>query len=221
MVGQGQTSGTGDHGGHRYIAKGRSGLFQKFCESLLDLGKVTAVIGKQNNAILVQYGDFNGRRTNIDTDTNLWIHTSSSCVESNGPIFILSLKISFKNIQLILSYLTTSREVFQLTNMTDLSNGKKTKKNPPGRCRNDDDLPLRQVGVHKTVSMLPASPRGRSAFRRLPGLPFITCWVKNVSRVSNPVGFIRFLFGRCTPRASYCSSSGMTSASTTSISKMS
>ena len=66
MFREGETAGAGDAGAHLDRAQHLFRFFQKSGKSLLDIGIMPFIIGKEQRAAFVPYRDFNSRGTDVD-----------------------------------------------------------------------------------------------------------------------------------------------------------
>ncbi len=67
MFGKSQSAGTGNHWFHIQITQLTGTFFQQCGEGLLDIGKMTLIICKQDIACVVNNGNLNSGGTDIDS----------------------------------------------------------------------------------------------------------------------------------------------------------
>ena len=67
MVGEGKSAGAGDHGVKFNISKLFEGFLQQIKERFSDVGKMPFIVRKQNMISIVQNGNFDSGRTDVNT----------------------------------------------------------------------------------------------------------------------------------------------------------
>lgn len=76
MAGQGKSARACDAWTKRQFTELLLAFLKKRCQSLLNIRIMSLIICKQDFVIVVDYGDFNGCGTDIDSESVVQIHTS-------------------------------------------------------------------------------------------------------------------------------------------------